>query len=797
MTVQSQGPSRPRKPRPDDPRSAAGGGGENPAAEPGNRSADAERPSDMTRANVMTTNSAPSKPSGPAAPATAPVEPTRRTWVPRVVGYATYLAGFLNIAAAISPGFKRGRMHTLIGPHIPASVQNLAAAATLMSGIMLVLVAHALKRRKRRAWAVAVVLLVSIFGFHVVRSFRGPDRDSPMHFLGGPMLLSLVLLILLVVYRKEFDALGDPRSRLRAVRAFVLLTLFSVVSGMAIMYAQSNHIVGHPGFGQRLQQVVLGLVGVSGPVHFQPHSRAEDLVAVMLGGLGLMTGLITAYLVLRPAEPIARLSGEDEDRLRDLIAKQGRRDSLAYFATRRDKSLVWSPSGKAAIAYRVVSGVMLASGDPLGDPEAWPGAIKVFCDQADRHAWTPAVVGCSETGGEVWCREADLDALELGDEAVCNVADFSLEGRAMRNVRQMVNRVERQGYVCQVRRARDIGREELDLIRRQAESWRGKETERGFSMALGADRFGDPRDTECVVATAVRDGEARALINFVPWGKDGMSLDLMVRDRDADPGLNELLIVKAIEASKGLGIARISLNFAVFRAALERGEKLGAGPITRMWRSVLLFFSRWYQIESLYKFNSKFRPEWVPRFVVFRNTRDIPRVGLAYAEAEGFIVPPGLPWGKKPDAEQLHAEQLQAECLEKGGDPADCAELAESAGKDGHAGPAKSAEPAEPAEPSQRAGRVGQAGRAGAGAAAEAAGASESSESSGGSEDSERPEPSEASEDPEGPERPEASEGSAAPTRTEEGPAAPQSPHKPRQAGAQGTPTDSGDTRSG
>jgi lysyl-tRNA synthetase class 2 len=188
-------------------------------------------------------------------------------------------------------------------------------------------------------------------------------------------------------------------------------------------------------------------------------------------------------------------------------------------------------------------------------------------------------------------------------------------------------------------------------------------------MALGADRFGDPRDTDCVVATAVKDGEARAVINFVPWGNDGMSLDLMVRDRDADPGLNELLIVKAIEASKGLGVARISLNFAVFRSALERGEKLGAGPITRMWRNVLVFFSRWYQIESLYKFNSKFRPEWVPRYVVFKNTRDIPRVGLAYAEAEGFIVPPGLPWRKKDEADQHAAEcparaEGEAECPE-------------------------------------------------------------------------------------------------------------------------------------
>ena len=103
--------------------------------------------------------------------------------------------------------------------------------------------------------------------------------------------------------------------------------------------------------------------------------------------------------------------------------------------------MIWSPTGKACICYRVVSGVMLASGDPLGDPEAWPGAIQAFLDQAAMHAWAPAVMGCSELGAEVWCREGGLTALELGDEAIVNVADFSLAGRPMRNVRQMVSRV--------------------------------------------------------------------------------------------------------------------------------------------------------------------------------------------------------------------------------------------------------------------------------------------------------------------------------------------------------------------
>ena len=87
---------------------------------------------------------------------------------------------------------------------------------------------------------------------------------------------------------------------------------------------------------------------------------------------------------------------------------------------------------------------------------------------------------------------------------------------------------------------------------------------------------------------------------------------------------------------------RFSLNFAVFRAALERGGKIGAGPVLRAWRGVLVFLSRWFQIESLYKFNAKFCPVWVPRFFVFPGTRDALRVGIAALEAEAFIVRPSL-----------------------------------------------------------------------------------------------------------------------------------------------------------
>jgi len=561
----------------------------------------------------------------PASKSPNPADRKQRAWVPWTAALLTTLIGLSDILNILRPDLVN-RLHKF-NTMIPGALDTVTRSADVLIGLMLLMLAHGLRRRKRRAWQAVAALLAFDIAIHFIHTERIPTA-----------VVAIVVLVALLYFRDEFYAEGDPRTRWVALWAFGGLIVADVVIGLTYILL-ARGLAEDYSFGQRVQEVVYGLVGVSGPVLWAPETRG-DLFNIMTTALGIFTLLVTAYLFLRPAEPRARLSPADADRVRDLLAKQGDRDSLGYFALRNDKSVIWSPTGKACVCYRVVSGVMLASGDPIGDPEAWPGAIGPFLDEAARHAWKPAVMGCSELGAEVWCREGGLTALELGDEAIVNTADFSLAGRSMRNVRQMVNRVAKHGYVAEVRRIGDIPPAELASIISAAGSWLGGQTERGFSMALG--RIGAPGDEDCVLATATEDGVLRAVLQLVPWGADGLSLDLMRRDKAAQPGLNDFLIVETIKAAPSLGVKRLSLNFAVFRAALERGERIGAGPVLRAWRSVLIFASKWIQIESLYKFNAKFCPVWQPRFFVFPSTRHTPRIALAALEAEAFLVWPSL-----------------------------------------------------------------------------------------------------------------------------------------------------------
>ncbi len=568
--------------------------------------------------------------SGPAdrlsGPADGPVDRRRhRTWIPRTAALLTMLIGLSDILAIFKPEWS----HRLVRINylVPGSVTNGIRTADVIIGLLLLMLAHGLRRRKKRALQAVIALLVFDI---VIRAYQPHLERIPAG------VVALILLVALLLFRDEFYAEGDPRTRWRALWVFFGVVVADIVIGLTYILA-ARHLATDYSLGQRIQETLYGLVGVSGPVQWVPETRG-DLFNILTSGLGIFTLLFTVYLFLRPAEPGARLGVADAGRVRELLGQHGDRDSLGYFALREDKSVIWSATGKACICYRVVSGVMLASGDPIGNPEAWPGAIGPFLDEAARHAWAPAVMGCSELGAEVWCREGQLSALELGDEAIVTVAGFSLAGRPMRNVRQMVNRVAKNGYVAEVRRVADIPARELDDIIRAADSWRGSQTERGFSMALG--RIGAPGDGECVLATATENGVIRAVLQLVPWGTDGLSLDLMRRDKNAQPGLNDFLIVETIKAAPRLGVQRLSLNFAVFRAALERGERIGAGPVLRAWRSVLIFASKWFQIESLYKFNAKFAPVWQPRFFVFPSSKDAPRIAIAALEAEAFLVWP-------------------------------------------------------------------------------------------------------------------------------------------------------------
>lgn len=521
------------------------------------------------------------------------------------------------------------------------SMLTLPVAPGLGYAALLLVMAVALRRRLRAAWLLMLIWWLIVPQLVRILAFVRGARVVELVLQGIGFVIVLVVIVIAVRTRDQFRARRVPGSLRGAIAVFVVgagvtIGLGTLLTDRFGRTASALHAANHS------FNTLLGDLGRVGPVDTVV---APLWVRLIVGILGAATVMLAALVLFRPPRTMLTLDAADEARIRTLLREFGDHDSLGYFATRRDKAVVWdtgnASTARAGVSCRAVGSVSLASGNPVGDPVHWPAAIEAWREQARAAGLSLAVMGAGEAGAAAFSA-AGLSAYQIGDEAILDLRTFDLNAPGMKAVRQSVSRMQRRGYTTRVVSHRDLAAEDLAGLSREAAAWRGDGgDERGFSMALG--RLGDPLDGNCVMVQARdRDERLRGFLSFVPWGRNGLSLDLMRRDPTADNGIVELMVAALAERSAEFGAGRASLNFAMFREAFERGSAIGAGPLARLWRRALVLASRTWQLESLYRSNARYQPTWQPRFICFEYASDLPRVGTAAGSAEGFLHQPSL-----------------------------------------------------------------------------------------------------------------------------------------------------------
>jgi len=531
----------------------------------------------------------------------------------------------------------------ILGNNLATPVFQGSEITEIIAATIILLTARAIRLKRRRAWIVAITLqgtliLTSLFHLLIRVTLLHKNEEVAFQSFGIAHLISeLLIFSLLIFFRKEFKTKSDIQTVMKSLLFFLKITSISILVGLVFVNFDQKSFTVKPNIWQIFEITFKGLFGISSSVTYISE-RSQIRTEYTLAALGFLIAVSSIWQFLKPNIFKAKIDRKSLDEVRTLLLNYPKHDSLSYFALRENKNFIWSKNSKAVISYSVINGVMVTTGDPIGDRESWPSAMAAFCLEAEDHAWIPAIYGCSEEAGLIWSRETGFESLEIGDEAIVLVATFTLEGPEMKNVRQMVNQIKRKEYSTLIRNISEIEPAELQSLSQLAERWRRGGTERGFSMALG--RFCNPNDPNLVISIAIKDGQPMGMLQFIPWGTDGLSLDSMRRSPDADPGINELLISETINFAKTRGISQISLNFATFRSIFEKGERLGASPITRVSHRLLIFLSRFFQMESLYRFNVKFRPIWTPRYILFPSISKLVRVAVAILMIESFIAMP-------------------------------------------------------------------------------------------------------------------------------------------------------------
>ena len=277
-------------------------------------------------------------------------------WVPVTAGLMMFLLGLADVTLGLTAPTNdlHARLQRL-PVVVPGTVAVLTRTADIIIGLLLLMLSYGLRRRKHRAWQEVMALLIisALISLAHAIYLVGHHRDTAIGVDIGFVILAL-LIVAGAYFRTEFYAVGDPRTRWRALTALIGLLAADLIIGVGYLSGPADLSASHS-FADRLQTALYGLVGVGGPVPFASHDIHGDFFYLLMGALGFVTVVVSAFLFLRPARPEGRLSAGDATQIRELLDRHGAADSLGYFALaqRQERDLV----GDEEVMHRLPGGL--------------------------------------------------------------------------------------------------------------------------------------------------------------------------------------------------------------------------------------------------------------------------------------------------------------------------------------------------------------------------------------------------------------------------------------------------------
>jgi lysylphosphatidylglycerol synthetase-like protein (DUF2156 family) len=508
--------------------------------------------------------------------------------------------------------------------------------------LLLLLSADGLRRGRRLAWWLAVLINLTVLGAGIWEACAaGPGRGlhmagpgagaRAMVLAGEAMLLPVVTLIVLLVTRRRFDQTGGHRT-VRKLTATVT-TALGVCCGAFLLlgYLLRDHFSPRPKFGALAQDLpVRFLAGRLSGSRFLPADLAGRLLSVWVFWLFWIVVLaaLTAFFLHTRADRDADAAG----RARAILARGG--STLSYMSTWPGNQYWVSPDGRAAIAYRAIGTVAVTVGGPYGDPAALESAITGFARFCEHRGLQPCLYSVTAQARAVTQR-LGWRSVQIAEDTLLPLADLHFTGKKWQDVRTALNKAAKDRITAEWWNYPQAPPGLTGQIHQISQKWAAGKglPEMGFTLG-GLDELNDP-NIRCLIAVDA-DRTVHGITSWMPVYASGRpagwTLDFMRRNTEPGTfrGVMEFLIATAALTFRAEGARFVSLSGAPL-ARLDRGEQPGA--VQRLLDMIASTMEPVYGFQSLLAFKAKFQPVYQPLYLAYPDPAALGSIAAAIGRA--------------------------------------------------------------------------------------------------------------------------------------------------------------------
>lgn len=531
-----------------------------------------------------------------------------------IAALLTALVGIVNLLSAVSLNLP-DRIESLEN-FVPFEVRANAHIFAAIIGFFLLTLATNLLRRKQVAWILTVILLIFSIISHLL---KGLDYEES--------LLSGVLLIQLLLMRRLFTARSDRPAINQGIRVLIGALLFTLAYGTAGFFFLDRQYTVNFDLKEALLQTLAMFFTVDN-AGLKATTRFGHFFANSIYTIGIFTLSYALLMILRPVLLRNSTSLSERQKAKLLVEQYGN-SSLARFTLFDDKAYYFSPSGKSVIAYVDKGRGAIALGDPIGVPEDCPEAIRGFQEFCDRNDWHPAFYQTLPDNLEVY-QSLGFQVLQIGEEAIVDLKNFTLQGKANQKLRNYSNRLNKEGYRVEFYHP-PIQDKLLNQLQEISDEWlqMSKGAEKHFSVGW----FDKNYLRECPIAAVhTPEGKISAFANIVSeYCRNEITIDLMRRRTEVERGTMEFLFISMFSYFQKQGYDDFNLGLVALSGV---GESHSSPRLEKALNYLYEHLNKFYNFQGLHTFKEKFHPQWQPRYLIYPNLVTLPDVVVALVRAD-------------------------------------------------------------------------------------------------------------------------------------------------------------------
>jgi phosphatidylglycerol lysyltransferase len=537
-----------------------------------------------------------------------------------LVALITLGSGLINLYSVVIHSLP-GRM-AILEDVFPFEFIHVSRLITLLIGFALIISAINIYKRKQRAYY-AVLLLSSLsIVFHLTKGLNYEEA-----------IASVVLLVVLVIARDRFTVRSGVPDLSNGLFRFAVAACLAFAYGIAGFWFLDRRDFGiNFHIGDAFRETLRYLAFMGNP-SLVPHTRHARFFIDSLYVTTATAIVYSLYSLFRPALYRLRTLPRERAVARSIVEKHGR-SSLDFFKFWPDKSFFFSRSRESFISYGVGRNFAIALGDPVGPDAEIEDVIHEFDEFCRENDWS---AGFHQTLPDFLplYERLGFKKLKVGDDAIIDLATFSLDGKEHKAPRHIVNKLEGEGI--QFRRYDPpISEDVLSQARRISDEWLEGRGRRERRFTLGA--F-EPRYVRSTPLAAARNanGTILSFVNIIPsYAKGEATIDLMRFGAQAPVGIMDYLFAKLFLDLKARGYARFSLGMSPM-SGFQEGENPSVEE-----KAVHSFFQHLnflFSYQGLKRYKSKFATSWEPRYAIYKTQLDLPRLALALREVSEIRTP--------------------------------------------------------------------------------------------------------------------------------------------------------------